>query len=247
MIAFLYHRDPRSLLLAAGGTAFCFSTLQSTAVSCISLTLALGFSTVSSLPWRILLKRFLEANVFTLFLWLTVPWTMPGTNLFTLGPLAFSREGIALATLVSLKCNAILLASVTLTADMDIQLMGYALERLHLPLKLVFLFLFTCRYIHTIGEEWAKLQTAAMLRGFVPRTSLHTYKTIGNMIGLTLINSVDRSHKTYEAMLLRGFNEHFLILKELNAKTSDVVFVLFVFGILACLLYADCYVMCNHV
>lgn len=242
----LRHTDPRALLLAAGGAAFVLSALQSTAVSCVSLTFAALFAIVCGPPWRILLKRLAAANVFLLFLWLTVPWSMPGESAFTLGPLDFSREGITLATLVSLKGNAIALTFITLTADMDIPLIGYALERLHLPRKLVFLFLFTCRYIHVIGEEWKTLQTAAALRGFVPRTSLHTYKTVGNMLGLTIMNSVERSHAIYEAMLLRGFSGHFFTLTELHARRQDVVFAFIFYLTLFCLLWADIATVCRY-
>ena len=48
----------------------------------------------------------------------------------------------------------------------------HALERLHCPPKLVFLFLFTARYVHVIAQEWHTLLVAARLRGFRPRTSM---------------------------------------------------------------------------
>ncbi len=239
MFVSLRHTDPRALLLAAGGAAFVISALQSVAVSSVTLVLSAILSVVFWPPWRLLLKRLAAANGFLLFLLLTLPWTIAGENVFTLGFLNFSREGITLTALVTLKCNAIALVFITLTAGMDIPLVGYALEQLRLPRKLVFLFLFTCRYIHLIGEEWKKLQTATALRGFIPRTSLHTYKTVGSMLGLTIMNSVERSRKIYEAMLMRGFVGQFFTLTEFRAQTRDIVFVLFFFLILLCLLGAD--------
>lgn len=231
--------DPRTLLLAAAAAAVCFSLIQNIASAFACLALALLLAAVGRPPLVPLLKRLAAANVFILFLWATVPLTVPGESLASLGPLRMSREGVALALAVTVKCNAILLCVLVLVADLDVPLAGYALERLRVPAKLVFLFLCTCRYIHVIGEEWRTLQTAARLRGFVPRTSLHTYGTIGNMLGLTIVNSIDRSRRIHEAMLLRGFTGELLPVTELRARRRDIVFALLFFPALACILAAD--------
>ena len=210
-------------------------------MACACLVLALVLFAIRKPLFIPLLKRLAIANFFILFLWATVPLTVPGESLASLGPLSISREGVALALSVTVKCNAILLCVLVLIADLDLPLIGYALERLCVPAKLVFLFLFTCRYIHVIGDEWQKLQTSARLRGFLPRTSLHTYRTIGNMLGLTVINSIDRSKRIYEAMLLRGFKESFHTVTELKTARVDYVFTFFFFLILALLLIGDIY------
>ncbi|MCL1985578.1 MAG: cobalt ECF transporter T component CbiQ [Betaproteobacteria bacterium] len=233
------HFDPRTLLLAATGAALCFSLVQSLALAWVCLALALVLAAAGRPPLALLLQRLAVANFFILFLWVTVPFAVPGDSLAAFGPLSVSREGVALSLSVTLKCNSILLCFLTLTADLSLPLIGYSLERLRIPVKLVFLFLFTCRYIYVIGEEWRKLQTAAKLRGFIPSTSLHTYRTLGNMLGLTVINSIDRSQRIYEAMLLRGFNGIFHTVTELKAARSDVLFAVLFFSTLVCLLAAD--------
>ena len=239
-------RDPRVLLLAATGTAVCFSLIQSLALSWLCLILTVPLVVASKQPFFPLLKRLAVANFFIVFIWLTVPLTMPGESLVRLGPLCLSREGFLLALTVTVKCNAILLCFLAFTTNLSLPAIGCAMERLRVPTKLVFLFLFTCRYIHVIKEEWQKLQTAASLRGFVPRTSLHTYKTIGNMLGLTVINSIDRSRNIYEAMLLRGFRGVFHTVTELKAGSGDGVFAAILFSTLVCLLSADIYLKyCN--
>lgn len=228
-------------MLAATGAAVCFSLIQNTPLSLACLAFSLVLVAVGRQPLLPLLKRLVVANFFIAFLWLTVPLTMPGESLATLGPLSVSREGLALALSVTIKCNAVLLCFLVLVADLSLPLIGCSLERLRVPPKLVFLFLFTCRYIHVIGEEWRKLQTAAQLRGFVPRTSLHTYRTMGNMIGLTVINSIDRSRNIYEAMLLRGFTGEFRTVTEFKATRGDVAFGTLFSVLLFCLLLADVY------
>ena len=233
--------DPRTLLLAATGAAVCFSLVQSIALAYACLVLALILVVVGKPSLVLLLKRLVVANFFIFFLWATVPFAVPGESLTTFGPLSVSQEGITLALSVTIKCNSILLCFLALITDLSLPLIGYSLERLRVPGKLVFLFLFTCRYIHVIGEEWQKLQTAAKLRGFIPRTSWHTYETIGNMFGLTIINSIDRSQRIYEAMLLRGFNGAFHTVAELKAERSGIFFAVLFFSALVCLLTADIY------
>lgn len=221
--------------------------MQTIALACACLILALALTAAVRPPLALLLRRLAVANFFILFLWATLPLTVPGEPLASFGPLSVSREGIILALAVSIKCNAILLCFLVLIADLSPPLIGYSLERLRVPAKLVFLFLFTCRYIHVIGEEWQKLQTAARLRGFTPRTSPHTYTTIGNMLGLTVINSIDRSKRIYEAMLLRGFTGTLHTVTELRPARGDFFFTALFFSVLACLLAADIYLRGRNV
>ncbi|CAK7058449.1 MAG: hypothetical protein DELT_01315 [Desulfovibrio sp.] len=240
------NRDPRTLLLTATGAAVCFSLVQSIPLALACLALALSFTAICKPPLVPLLKRLAVANFFILFLWATVPFTLQGESLATFGPLGVSREGVTLALAVTVKCNAILLCFLTLLSGLSLPQIGHSLERLRVPVKLVFLFLFTCRYIHVIGEEWHTLQTAAKLRGFIPRTSLHTYATIGNMLGLTVVNSIDRSRRVYEAMLLRGFNGTYQTLAEATPARNDVSFTVATFFILFVLLFADVYVRYSY-
>lgn len=210
------------------------------------LVLAIVLAAVGRLPLLPLLKRLAAANFFILFLWVTVPFSVPGESWITLGPLNISGEGIALAFSVTVRCNAILLCFLVLVADLDISLIGDALKQLRIPVKLVFLFLFTCRYIHVIRDEWQRLQTAASLRSFVPRTSLHTYRTFGNMLGLTVINSLDRAKRIHEAMLLRGFNGTFHMVSDPKTTRGDVVFTAVFFAFLSSLLFFDIYLRFSH-
>lgn len=211
MTAALRHFDPRTRIVAATGAAFCISFVRSIPVAGLCLAAALAVAVALRLPARPLLKRLAAANVFILFVWLTVPLTAPDP-----------AEGARLALRITLKCNAILLSLFALTDGISLPRLGCALERLRLPPKLVFLFLFTCRYIHVVGDEWRRLRTAAKLRGFRPGTGLHTCRTVGAMLGLTFVNAIDRSKRVYEAMLLRGFTGSFRTVAEpLPEETNE--------------------------
>ena len=239
MRLFLNSVDPAARVFLAMACALVLSLLQGLCTSLAGLGLALILALALAPNLRRLCQNLLVANFFVLFVWLTVPWTMPGTELWALGPVCFTYEGVELSLRVTIKCNAILLCLLTFMADMEPAGLGCALERLHLPAKLVFLVLLTFRYIYVIGDEWKRLKMAAALRGFVPCSNMHTYRTLASMLGLTLLNSLDRARRVYEAMLLRGFAGHFHILEESRPKGPDRALVLVCLPVLLALLLAD--------
>ncbi len=238
----LVHRlDPRVRLAAAALFSICTALLHQPAAAAAALTLAAAILGLSRPPLASLARRVASVNTFVLFLWATVPATMPGETVLTLGPLDFSREGVALAWLVTLKSNAILLAFLGLVTTMDSPTMGHALDRLGVPPKLVFLFLFTYRYLHVIAEEWRRLMTAARLRGFVPKTGMRSYRTIAHLLAMVLVNSYDRSGRVYQAMVLRGFAGRFSSVARFRAGARDALFALLWLTATAALAMMDLY------
>ena len=196
--------DPRFRLVAAFVCAVCLAVVRTPEAAWFGFGMAALLLALSRPPMRPVLRRLV--NVFIAFLWLTVPLTSGGDVIAAWGPLEVSRAGVLLTLLVTIKSNAIVMTFLALVATMDSPTIGYALERLRFPSKLVFLFLFTYRYLHVIADEWHKLHGAARLRGFAPRTNMHTYRTFGNMLGMVFVHSFDRSVRVYEAMILRGFS-----------------------------------------
>lgn len=170
-------------------------------------------------------RRLCAVNAFVLFLWLTVPWSVPGESVLELGPLDVTREGVRLALLVSLKCNAIALVFLGLLGRMSLPVFGDALRGLHVPNKLTLLVLFTWRYVHVLAAEWKTLVTAARLRGFAPATNLHTYATCANLLGMLFVRALDRSKRVWEAMCLRGFDGQLKSLATFRAGHRDLFFL----------------------
>ena len=199
------------------------AVLHQASLAGIALGLACVIFMASNPPVRQALNRLMVVNTFVLFLWLIVPWTMPGELWLALGPIKISRPGIELAWLVTLKSNAIFLVFLALVASMDSPTIGHVLGRLGFPAKLVFLFLFTYRYVHVLAQEWQRLLVAARLRGFIPRTNMHTYRTLGNLLAMVFVNSYDRSTRVYQAMRLRGFSGQFVSVRHFQANHADLL------------------------
>ena len=198
--------DPRFRAAAAILYSMVFACLYHTQAALLALFLALLAFTLSRLPLTALLKRLLVVNLFMLFLWLIVPLSMPGEEIWRWGLFGVSRQGISMVLMATIKSNAIVISFMALLYGLTPDMLAQALRGLGLPAKLTFLILSTYRYLSAINEEWRRLQDAARLRGFAPRTNIHSYRTIGYLFGLLLIRSFDRAERVYEAMLLRGFS-----------------------------------------
>lgn len=175
--------------------------------------------------WNAAFRRLAAANTFLLVLWAVLPFTVAGETLFSLGPLAFSRQGACLVLLLSLRCNIILLALLALVVPMPVFTMARALQALGVPGKLVQLFFFTYRYLYVIYHEYERLWRTLKIRGFQPRTDLHTYKSLALLVGLLLVRSYDRSLRVQKAMICRGFRGRFYSLNQWRAGAKDAAFL----------------------
>jgi cobalt/nickel transport system permease protein len=190
----------------------------------------LMFLFLAHLPLRKVFFRLLLVNGLILLLWLFLPFTLHGHTVFSIGPLEASREGILYAAMITIKSNVIVIALISLVTTMSVFTMGKAMGRLRVPLKLVYLLSFTYRYIHVIYREYRQLTDTVKIRGFVPRTNLHTYRTYAYLIGMLIIKSYDRARRVHAAMLCRGFKGQFFDLTEFTLKARDWIFLMFVSG-----------------
>jgi len=164
---------------------------------------------------QLFLKRIALVNIFTLFLFITLPLTYSGD----------SSSGLAIATLIALKTNAIFFCFLSLIATSNAASLGYALQNIGMPTKLTFLFLFSYRQLFIINQEYKRLQRAARLRGFIPGSNLHTYRTYSNLFAMTLVKSWNRADRVHQAMLLRGFSGVLIPLHRQTAGLADYIFL----------------------
>ena len=186
-------------------------------------------------PWR-LATRLAAVNVVVVLLWLFLPFTVPGSRVFAVvGPFIASGEGVALATQITLKCNAIALALTALLSTVEVTTLGHALHHLRVPDKLIHLYLFTVRYVDVLHQELQRLTRAAKVRGFRPGVNRHTYRTYGYLVGMLLLKSVDRAERVLAAMKCRGFSGRFYVLRHFRMDRRDAVFGCLALALLLCL------------
>jgi cobalt/nickel transport system permease protein len=219
----LHRLDPRVKIIVAILFSVIVALTNKYSLLTGGLLFAVGAVVVARLRAKEIISRLLVVNSFIFLLWLMLPFTFPGKNIYTLGSLNISQEGIKYALLITIKSNAIILAGIALLSTSSIFNLVHALRHLHFPDKLTQLFFFTYRYTQTIHSEYIRLNNAIKIRGFKPRTNFHTYRTYAYLVGMMLVRSYDRSKRVYNAMLCRGFKGKFWTLNHFAFKKSDVV------------------------
>ncbi len=222
--SFLHRTDPRTRLLVAT----VYSVVVAVCTHLLPLTVAVGASLVMVLLARLnpvlLVKRLILVNGFILLFWLVLPWTYGGEVLFRWGILKIYHQGLMLAGVLTIKCNAILMALIAMVSTMSLVTLGQAMNRLQIPSVFVNLFLLVYRYVFVIEKEYARIIRAIKIRGFSPRTSLHTYKTYAYVVGMLFVRASERAERVYGAMLCRGFKGRFYSLAEFRYTTQSWVF-----------------------
>ncbi|MFH1117229.1 MAG: cobalt ECF transporter T component CbiQ [Pseudomonadota bacterium] len=217
----VHKMDPRARILAA----LVFSVVTALIHSLWAAALASVFPAVLILAARIsirgVMSRLAVVNTFILFLWLFLPFTSQGEIVYAFGPLKVHDEGLRLALLMTLKSNAIVMALIALLATCPVVNLVHALSHLGVPDKLVHLFFFCFRYLHVIHDEYHRLANAMKIRGFRPRTDIHTYRSVAHLVGMLLVRSFDRSSRILDAMKCRGFKGRFYILGHYEMKPRD--------------------------
>jgi len=219
--SWVHDLDPRVKIIVTMIFSIVVALNNSIQVAAVSLILPVALAICARLNFRKLMARLGIVNGFILFLWLFLPFTTPGETVYSLGPLSIQWEGLYQALLITLKSNSIILMAVALLGTSQIFTLVHALSHLWVPDKLVHLFFFCFRYIHVIHEEYHRLINAMKIRGFKPKTNLHTYRAYSYLVGMLLVRSFDRSKRIMKAMKCRGFKGKFFILHHYEMKRCD--------------------------
>jgi cobalt/nickel transport system permease protein len=238
--ASLVHRlDPRGKIVVASLFAVLMAVSKSYGAALAGLALALIWLALARLPLKQVLVRLLVVNSFIFFLWVVLPLTYPGEVVLQLGPLAATRQGLIFTGLITLKSNAIMIALIALVATVPVVTLGQAMHNLRIPDKLCHLLLFTYRYLYVFEQEFQRLVQAMKIRGFQPRTNLHTYRSYAYLAAMLLVRSYDRADRVFQAMLCRGFHGVFYSLRTFGWQRRDGIFVAVSILALAVLLYLE--------
>lgn len=224
--SFFHRIDPRIKFAAFFPYLFFLALLPGLSQAAAALVISTAFVIRAGLDTRKVINRLLIANGFIVLIWVFLPFSQPGEILFTLGPAAASREGILLALTITLKTNAIILATIAILGTSEVFALTHALVHLRCPEKLIHLFFFFYRYLSVLHEEYTKLTGAMRIRCFRPATTLNTYRSYAYLIGMLLIRSHDRAERIYQAMVCRGFKNRFHLAHHFHLHREDGVFAL---------------------
>lgn len=221
----VFHRlDPRVKFISLMPYIMVIALMKGVRYPFIALIISALMTVFARLDMKKLLNRLAAVNIFILLLWVFIPFSYPGEAVLHLGPLSASFEGILFALTVTLKANAIVLATITILGTSEVFSLAHALVHLKVPNKLVYLFFFFYRYISVLHEDYSTLKRAIRVRAFRPKSNLHTYKTYAYLVGMLIVRSYDHSQRIYNAMLCRGFNGRFPIITHFQMHPWDYTF-----------------------
>lgn len=231
--------DPRTRLLAAIGFVAALVTLESLSLIAVALVAAALLVWMAKLSLDDLARRLVHVEGFMMVLLAFLPFTVPGEPFLALGPLVATEQGVLRAVTIALKVNAAVLAIFALLASLEPVRLGRAMARLGAPSPLVHLFLFTVRYVGVLLTEMGRLRDAMRARAFATRSNWHTWRTLGNLAGMTLVRSMERAERVHEAMRCRGYAGRFPLASPEAFAPRDAVFGLGAALIVTALLAAD--------
>lgn len=200
--------DLRLRLVATFLAIACLSQLRSLGVAAATLML-IALAVLAGPSERRLWHRLLHVEVFLLLLFVTLPFTLPGQALVTLGPLTASVEGVWRAALIACKVSASTLLLMAMLGPVEPARLGAALRGLRMPEPIGRLFVMTARYVWLIRDEARRLHDAMRVRAFRPRSNRHTWRSYGNLIGMLLVRALERAQRVEEAMACRGYSGRF--------------------------------------
>ncbi len=216
--------DPGLRVIFAIALSFVIALSENFYVLMAGLFVGLALVFMASLDAKQVLKRLAVVFWFLILIWLFLPITFEGRILYSSGPFAITLPGIILSAKITIKSIAILLIFMALIASMSIVTLGHTLNRLGFSKKLVHLLLMTYRYIFVIEDEYKRLWTAIKIRGFRPKTNIHSYKTYAYLIGMLFVRASVRGERVYQAMKCRGFKGKFYTLDNFEPSHKDRIF-----------------------
>lgn len=217
--------DPRTRVTATLAFSLVTAAASELRTLSVALGLALAGAVVTGSCTRENLQRLLPVNALVLILIIFLPLRGGPAAWPTWSAFASAPDGLPLALAIALKANAIVLGVVVLLVRLDSVTLGHALGHLGVPAKLTHLLLFTIRYLDVLHHEYLRLRAAMKMRGFRPRVNWHTYRTIGYLVGMLLVRSLERSERIVAAMKCRGFRGRFYLLDHFAFSFRDVWFL----------------------
>lgn len=190
-----------------------------------ALAVAIFLSILGKAEIRKLFQRLLLALPFELMIIAFIPFTVKGREVVSIWGLGVTAEGLrfALVILLRMETACVIMAVLFLTTGTSGIIDG--LKGLKFPGIIVELMEFILRYIDLFNHEIEKMNIARECRGYVKGKHLFnkkTFRTVGDIIGMGLIRSYDRSIKIYNSMLSRGYKGYTAKCRYNEIRLSDV-------------------------
>jgi len=237
--SWVHRLDPRFRVVMATVFSIVVALSNHFPVLLAAFSISVILTVLARLNLREVLKRLRVVFWFLLLIWVVLPLTFKGNSLYRVGQFTITEPGVMLSIRITIKSTTILLALMAMISTMTIVTLGHALNRLHLPEKIVHLLLMTYRYIFVIEQEYQRLLTAIRIRGFRSDTSIHSYRTFAYLIGMLFVRASTRAQRVHQAMLCRAFRGRFYTLARFKPSVRNWIFSIWMAVVIAGLIVME--------
>jgi len=111
----------------------------------------------------------------------------------------------AWALLVAVRSNCVIAFALLCFDQKDASAIARGMQQLRLPHVLVSMVFFTAKFIELLRREFVQFKNTAKVRGFVPKTTLLTYRTVAGFVGMLIIKAFERAGQLQHTMKIRQF------------------------------------------
>lgn len=94
---------------------------------------------------------------------------------------------------------------------------------LKFPKRFISAFYFTWKMIIELQNEFKNIKISLVSRNFSNKTSLFTYQTYGNILGLLFIKSMQKTQNLKDSFDLRGFNGEIYLNSDFSLSKYDYI------------------------
>lgn len=184
---------------------------------------AIGLTGAARLPAGRVVRALKAPGLFLAIMYLVLVLTAGGEAMVTFGPVRLYKDGLVLATVISIRAAAIMLVLIVLFGTTPLYTLAGALEYFKVPARLSSILLFTYRYIFLYRETLGTLVTAAKMRGYrLSHPFSHPVTTVNILVSM-LVRSYEQSRRVYHAMCLRGYSGSYPTTASFATRPSDIL------------------------
>ena len=130
---------------------------------------------------------------------------------------------------IYIRANAIILFNLCLFFSSKGYDIVRALSILKLPKSLVSTTYFTLKMIEFLSQDFVLIKNSLKARGFKARTSLFTYETFGNILGLLFVKAIRKSYALKQTFIYRGFKGEIFLNDDFSLNKNDLFLVVVTF------------------
>lgn len=217
--------DPRTLILLSLCFAFLVISFSSLQFLFCLFVFSVCLTALFKVPFFSTMKKMLLIDGFMVLALLSLPFTFASGSFILFLGFPFYWDGLWLAIAILLKANSIFLCFTALMGRMGLAEFAHALAHLNVPSSFVQILLFMVRYVDVLRFELQRMLRAMKCRGFRYSTSWHCWKSIGHLIGMLFVRSIERAEQILIAMKCRGFTGTFPLLHHFHYSMKDTVLV----------------------